>query len=308
MKKHLMTAAALALLATTAQAGSFGPAHPTTSEVRLFSSGYWHTSYMARNDAGEPMCKMDSEWQFLGGVTGAAMIKWTAESGLFMHITKSNWSLPAGQEVQLSVTFDRGARDATGTTVKSNAGSTLVGISVPKDDEMGFLDDIGEADQLKIQFTTGNEPAWTGKMVGSRAAKNWFVACMAKIDSVAEATQPVVPSSPTQPVVPSQPAPAQPVQPMPTTSEMLFVIPPDVSAGHMNVRNGPGANHGLLGAIPAGQTVRASRCVRRDDGIAGADWCLVTWNGLTGWVSQVGLMPVTLQPTQPVAMSAASKD
>ena len=107
---------------------------------------------------------------------------------------------------------------------------------------------------------------------------------------------------------PSQPAPAQPVQPMPTTSEMLFVIPPDVSAGHMNVRNGPGANHGLLGAIPAGQTVRASRCVRRDDGIAGADWCLVTWNGLTGWVSQVGLMPVTLQPTQPVAMSAASKD
>lgn len=53
---------------------------------------------------------------------------------------------------------------------------------------------------------------------------------------------------------------------------------------------------------------RRASCVRRDDGIAGADWCLVTWNGLTGWVSQVGLMPVTPQPTQPVARSAASKD
>ena len=32
-----------------------------------------------------------------------------------------------------------------------------------------------------------------------------------------------------------------------------------------------GANHGL---------------------IAGTDWCLVTWNGLTCWVSQVGLLPI----------------
>jgi Bacterial SH3 domain len=73
---------------------------------------------------------------------------------------------------------------------------------------------------------------------------------------------------------------------------MTFRVPLDVSAGHMNVRNGPGSNHGLVGSIPAGQTVRASRCVPRDDGIAGADWCLVNWNGVTGWVSQAGLMPL----------------
>jgi hypothetical protein len=80
---------------------------------------------------------------------------------------------------------------------------------------------------------------------------------------------------------------------------MTFIIPPGVSGGVMNIRTGPGANYGLIGAIPAGQMVRASRCVPREDGIAGADWCLVSWNGLTGWVSQAGLMPV--QDSSPVS-------
>jgi hypothetical protein len=83
-------------------------------------------------------------------------------------------------------------------------------------------------------------------------------------------------------------------------ADMLFTIPPGVSSGHMNVRNGPGANHGLIGAIPGGQTVSASRCVPRDDGVRGADWCLVTWNRLRGWVSQAGLMPMIEEPVQPV--------
>ena len=60
-------------------------------------------------------------------------------------------------------------------------------------------------------------------------------------------------------------------------ADMLFTIPLGVSEGHMNVRTGPGANHGLIGAIPGGQTVSASRCVPRDDGIRGAEWCFVTW-------------------------------
>lgn len=90
--------------------------------------------------------------------------------------------------------------------------------------------------------------------------------------------------------------------PTPTAEKtMLFMVPPNVSGGIMNIRTGPGANYGLIGAIPAGQTVRASRCVPREDGIAGADWCLVSWNGLTGWVSQVGLMPMqSSSPASPL--------
>lgn len=77
----------------------------------------------------------------------------------------------------------------------------------------------------------------------------------------------------------------------------VYTVPNDVSAGHMNMRNGPGTNHSLVGAIPAGMTVTSSRCTPRDDGITGADWCLVTWNGVTGWVSSAGLMPGYMPPS-----------
>ncbi len=81
-------------------------------------------------------------------------------------------------------------------------------------------------------------------------------------------------------------------------NDMLFRVPDDVSAGHMNVRNGPGANHGLIGSIPAGQTVRAQQCVARDDGISGADWCYISFGRTGGWVSQAGLMPLATIPAE----------
>ncbi len=108
MKRFLLTAATLALLTTAAQAASPG--------YRLFSGGYWHTSYLARNDDGNPMCLMGSQWRFSDGETGTVFFKYSVPDGLFMHITKSSWSLPPGQEVPLTVTFDHGARDATGPT------------------------------------------------------------------------------------------------------------------------------------------------------------------------------------------------
>jgi SH3-like domain-containing protein len=81
--------------------------------------------------------------------------------------------------------------------------------------------------------------------------------------------------------------------PPPSEPTRLWKIPREVSAGHMNIRSGPGTNHGLIGVVPAGATVSSSRCVPRDDGIAGAYWCLVNWNGIRGWVSQAGLMPIS---------------
>jgi hypothetical protein len=85
----------------------------------------------------------------------------------------------------------------------------------------------------------------------------------------------------------------------PSHANMLFTVPSNVSEGHLNVRNGPGVNHGLIGAIPGGQTVSASRCAPRDDGISGANWCFVTWNGMQGWASQAGLMPVPMAQAAP---------
>jgi hypothetical protein len=77
-------------------------------------------------------------------------------------------------------------------------------------------------------------------------------------------------------------------------ADMLFT-----TAQSAKVRNGPGVNHTLLDEIPAGNLISASRCVRRDDGIAGADWCLVNYpdgpvahrTAVAGWVSQAALLP-----------------
>jgi hypothetical protein len=84
----------------------------------------------------------------------------------------------------------------------------------------------------------------------------------------------------------------------------MFTVPYGVSEGHMNMRTGPGTNHALVGAIPAGQLVNGTRCnTPRDDGITGANWCLVDYAGMRGWVSQAGLMPYAPEPQQPVQMS-----
>jgi Bacterial SH3 domain len=71
-----------------------------------------------------------------------------------------------------------------------------------------------------------------------------------------------------------------------TASVLYFQV-----ARELSVRSGPGSNHNLLGAIPSGVEVTATTCVERDDGIPGADWCLVSFRGLTGWGSRANLMP-----------------
>jgi hypothetical protein len=81
-----------------------------------------------------------------------------------------------------------------------------------------------------------------------------------------------------------------------TAHAAIYTVPADVSAGRLNIRSGPGTNHALVGAIPAGATIRSDRCVPRDDGINGASWCLVTFNGATGWASSAGLMPGYMPP------------
>ena len=277
-----MTAAALALLTTTA-------ADAKDNHVTLARQGAW-TAYYTIGDRGSPVCGM-----YAMGQDKTMFLKYI-DGRLMAHFYKNSWRVKSGTTMNVTISFDRSAPlPGTGTANWSeNTRSSFLEVGIKQGEESGFLDSIADADRLTIGFPDGDEVDWNINMAGSRTVSQALRRCAYVVDKrEAEATQP------------TQPAP---VQPKPTTSEMLFAIPPNVSGGHMNVRNGPGTNHGLLGAIPAGQTVRASRCVRRDDGIAGADWCLVTWNGLTGWVSQVGLMPVTPHPTQPVARSALSKD
>lgn len=73
---------------------------------------------------------------------------------------------------------------------------------------------------------------------------------------------------------------------------VTYQVSPGVSNGILNVRAGPGVNHSLLTYMPAGALVPVTQCVPRDDGISGANWCEVVWNGIRGWASTAGMMPI----------------
>jgi uncharacterized protein YraI len=75
----------------------------------------------------------------------------------------------------------------------------------------------------------------------------------------------------------------------------VYQVSPSVSDGKLNIRDGPGTNHQLLGTMPAGTVVNVYGCVRRDDGINGAPFCQVTWQGIHGWASTADMVPTSQQ-------------
>ena len=102
MKRLLMTAAALALLSTTAHA----------TQTNLVKSGVWSTDLHENN--GRRMCVMTNVMVPPDKAVKLTMFKLTVETCLFMHIAKSNWSIPADAKIPLGVAFDNGVRQATG--------------------------------------------------------------------------------------------------------------------------------------------------------------------------------------------------
>ena len=182
MKRLMMTAVALALLTTGAQAGNV---------TQLYAGGFWKTSHHASNSKGQQMCTIAGNWKF-NGANGEAWLKWTNEFGLFMHIGKSNWSFPASEHVPMSIAMEAGVRDGLGLTfIAPKTGQSLIELKVVKDAADKFIEDFASTDRLVITFKEGNEPPWVGKMVGSRAAADAFKSCIARIKVNVTATSPL---------------------------------------------------------------------------------------------------------------------
>jgi hypothetical protein len=82
---------------------------------------------------------------------------------------------------------------------------------------------------------------------------------------------------------------------VPARAEILVV---NNDTGFMNVRGGPGTNYPILGTVSNGTRFiwdGTANCVPRQDG-PGYDFCKIKYNGGTGWVSHVGLVPVDITP------------
>lgn len=150
---------------------------------------------------------------------------------------------------------------------------------------------VSRGEQYAIQdASTDYKAQWQGSL--NRARHLYMIGEVKRVDGVLLYTEWMYDRRKGNALVMQASARCKNLTPPQSEATMLFQVPPYVSNGVLNVRSGPGVNHGLVGAIPAGQTVSASRCVQRDDGTVGADWCLVSWNGVTGWASQSGLMPL----------------
>jgi uncharacterized protein YraI len=63
---------------------------------------------------------------------------------------------------------------------------------------------------------------------------------------------------------------------------------PALNNGVLRIRSGPGQGHPIVGTIPAGESVEVTRCVVPDDGISQYEWCLVEFEGVSGWASRGG--------------------
>jgi hypothetical protein len=217
MNKFLMTTAALALLTTTAQAASEGPAI-------LYNGKYWNTTYRPSNSAGAPMCVITGSWTFASGATGMAMLKWGAESKtVFMHIAKSTWRFQSNIKVPISITLDSGVRNGDGSTV-NNANGTLgmIEIHVQAEYAQKFIEDFAASNNMVITFRSGNEPPWRAEMAGSAEASQAWLRCIAYLNNgeglAPQATSPVPPQA-TSPIPQQATSPTSPVPTKPTVNK-----------------------------------------------------------------------------------------
>jgi hypothetical protein len=72
---------------------------------------------------------------------------------------------------------------------------------------------------------------------------------------------------------------------------------PALDFGRLNMRDGQGVYHYIVGRIPAGERVRiVGVCLPPDDGESVHRWCNVLWHGRVGWVSMGGLEYRPLRP------------
>jgi hypothetical protein len=197
MKKSLLTAAALALLMTTAQAGR---------DITLKAKGNW-SAYYTISDKGNPLCGMQTYWQNnRRALVAGAHIKYQSGGLVTIQMFKVGWRMPVGTEVKVNLAFDNSEQFPGVATSFIYKGDALLSLNVKEGTEADFLSLIEDAREFKISFPDGDEPTWVANMTGSREVSGAFKRCAYTLDANAP-TQPTGKAAPTQPTgKPTQPA------------------------------------------------------------------------------------------------------
>ena len=220
--KRLLTAAAIALLMTTAAHAASKSNGITT--YTLLQGKYW-TTFATINDNKNVDVRYQCAVQTEGSTTSKFFLKWTPQYGLRIQLWKKNWQLPEDAVVPFSIDLfeDSKPDDGKTLTVKGgwavpaagNYGASVFG-EIHEDHTNDFMVAFRAADRMVVNFPDGDEPSWNMKGEGTRKAGEEFAKCIAfmrkTLGDTANATSPVTPkTSPTSPVKPTSPMP--PVQP-----------------------------------------------------------------------------------------------
>ena len=164
---------------------------PASADVRvLATAGLW-TAYGGTSGDNKAVCGLSTD----GAETRRIAIQQNAGvNGLELRLTKDSWSIPANTQVELQVQFDRYplvAMQAAGLDHALVATMTF-------EQSLPFMRGVRAGRQIQVYFPSGNEPPWTGGLVGSARALNAFNACRSGLGPAA-VTQPFRPAGPPPP-------------------------------------------------------------------------------------------------------------
>lgn len=210
----LRVAGALAAAAMMALASAI----PARAEITpITQSGLW-TAYSNTGPDNRRVCGISTT-----GADGRriAIQQLAGESGLQLSLQKDSWDIPEGAPVELRLQFDLNDQipaHATGSGKQINLTMTF-------DQSVPFMRSLRAGRQVRVFFLTGNEPVWTGGLLGSSRSIDAFNDCRASMAAPSGPTQPYTP--PPQAAAPVQPvAPTQPFAAPPASTTDLPPIPP----------------------------------------------------------------------------------
>ena len=165
MKRALLTAAAVILLSTTAQA-----------QRNEITSGLWTYAQSTNRN----ICTMKTQMGDGNPHRGMVMVKYQrGGEGLFVQVTKNTWEFERGSQIRANLKFDSVDHFVTGKSFpRRDNRDAYIEFQVKAEYTADFLELFGEANFLTINWPDGNEPDWNAAMEGSRDVATNFTECV----------------------------------------------------------------------------------------------------------------------------------
>jgi hypothetical protein len=221
MRRHLMTLAAIAASVSCVPGAARADMRP------LESSGLW-SAYGGTGADNQPLCGITTV-----GADGRRIKieQFAGDPGLQLTLAKDSWSIPDGTPIDLRFQF--GTRSQA-IPLRGTGNGHAVHVPLTFDEAVPFMRHLRGGRQILVFFPSGNEPYWSGGLLGTSRAIDAFDDCRTAMAPPAPTTQPfngppalgpsataspAQPSAPTQPFsAPTEPVPAPAATPTPLTA------------------------------------------------------------------------------------------